>query len=74
MTDQSSVPLHIEQELEEEVEDTRKSLGDRLKEARVKITNLTAQLKQSEHRVRVKDAQIQKMLTKFDALVSAYVI
>ena len=56
-------------ELKEEVEGTKKSLSEKLKEAKVKIANLTAQLKQSEHRVRCKDAQIDKMLVKFDALV-----
>jgi hypothetical protein len=42
------------QELEEELEVTRKSLSDRLKDAKVKANNLNAQLKQSEHRVKAR--------------------
>jgi len=61
--------LRYNQDLEAEVESSRKKLSDQSKEFKVKVGNITTQLRQSEHRVKQKEAQIEQMLSKFDNLV-----
>ena len=62
--------MPLNQDLETEVEASRKKLAEQSKDFKVKVGNISSQLRQSEHRVKQKEAQIEQMLAKFDNLVS----
>lgn len=56
--------------LEEELERTRRECQEQVREAKVKATNLVGRLRQSEHRVKMRDVHIDKMKAKIEMFVA----
>lgn len=56
--------------LEAEVEKAKRGGQEQVRAAKAKAAQLAAQLRQSEHRVKEREAQIDKMAAKLEALVS----
>lgn len=57
-------------DLEAELERTRRECQEQVREAKVKATQLAGCLRQSEHRVKMRDVHIDKLNAKMEALVA----